>query len=137
MCLSPCAHFHTLHHHTFLPAICGAMYTAPPSTASANQVPFRSYPVALPLDTIKLPTAAPPDPSQRKNSLRMRCAVWAKLMTLFCCDTAELYIPCVPVASSTCSSFYNPVTPADDCVDTRRTASRCCNASSCHMQVSS
>lgn len=34
----------------------------------------------------------------------MRCAVWAKLMTLFCWDTAELYIPCVPVASSTCTN---------------------------------
>jgi hypothetical protein len=33
----------------------------------------------------------------------MRCAVCAKLMTLFCCDTAELYIPWVPVASSTCT----------------------------------
>lgn len=39
---------------------------------------------------------------QRKNSLRMRCAVCAKLTTLFCWETAWLYSPSVPVASSTC-----------------------------------
>lgn len=50
-----------------------------------------------------VPTFLPSRARQRKNSLRMCCAVFAKLITLLCWATAWLYSPCVPVASSTCA----------------------------------